>query len=107
MLLQQLHDAPCLTAAWKGMWEPFLGMLCELGTITSMVTVLLRGAACVLDCAESRDEMWQTAHPGGRLSMHVYKLEVPNDRRPLTSLGMLPGADAALLCPRCFDPGGP
>ena len=47
------------------------------------------GNKCVLDCAESRFELWQTAHPGGRLSTHVYKLEEANDRRQVCCLGLM------------------
>ena len=60
MLFQQLHDAPCLTDVWKGMWEPIPRNVLRTrscnhpgdGFAWFSMTLVTR----VLDCADSRNQ---------------------------------------------------
>ena len=120
MLFQQLHDAPCLTDVWKGMWEPIPRNVLRTrsrnhpgdGFAWFSMTLVTR----VLDCGDSRnqDELWQTTHvcdpetrhetceakvqirmARGKMPSVLPRLfadkHVVNDRQPMTASRMLLG----------------
>ena len=97
MLFQQLHDAPCLTDVWKGMWEPIPRNVLRTrsrnhpgdGFAWFSMTLVTR----VLDCGDSRNQdeqrMSATLRPDTRLAKRRSRSAWPGARCPAFCHGSL------------------
>ena len=122
-LFTRLHDETCLTAAWRGVWEP----LSVAAMPPSQLTRRLRSVAPLVICHAVTDRHSKTGVVDSECDPHVNKDAMTWKGMSLTTgLGAFGSAcdsncqhtnvcsawctslgdDPALPHPRCFDPGG-